>query len=71
VLSVVSWGRCIFRCKVSVTDWFMQSKNKACEHAFNLEGWALPGVMILKVAVTRLRPIRNVLPLLKAVVCRR
>jgi hypothetical protein len=44
---------------VSVTDWFMQSKNKACEHAFNLEGWALPGVIILKVARTLLRLMRS------------
>jgi hypothetical protein len=30
----------------------MESKNKARDHTFNSEGWALPGVVLLEVALS-------------------
>jgi hypothetical protein len=59
VLYVVSWGRCIFRHWALGHRMFVQSKNKARDDTFNSERWALPEVIILKVASALFRVVRH------------
>jgi hypothetical protein len=44
VLSVVSWGPCIFRFGRNSYPMIIQSKNKVLDLAFKSNGWALPRI---------------------------